>query len=381
MTNFAKGGSRLAEARRTLLDLISFRPYVPDYHLALALVLRKEGRRDEFYRKLNDVLDLNGPKQIVYLLMAEYHMQNGEKEKALTALGRAAEDGMKIMEAVAHVPDLTSLRTDTEFVKLALGLERFSLRSLEFPQNFRDPFRPSTIWSKVTSNDASVTDSRRPGGSAPQKEEQAKLLVRAKAALKAIERYLNTPQASDTRAMEKYRELQEIMGQRSQITVPRIAREFDAIGRKLVDIETRLEDLKLRYFWEEAEKKIAEMKEAFDATQYKKVEVIHSDVSKIAKDMVKASTSFKPAAKKILQVADHWKRRALIRADFATKKLEILGIVTSQRDDKDANFVILNNKLLSEGDEFGELRVEKIERNRVTFRYQGERIGLVFRRY
>ena len=37
--------SRLAEARRTLLDLISFRPYVPDYHLALALVLRREGRR------------------------------------------------------------------------------------------------------------------------------------------------------------------------------------------------------------------------------------------------------------------------------------------------------------------------------------------------
>ena len=380
--SFRKGGTRLLEARRCLLDLISFRPYVPEYHLALAFVLRREGRWEEFYRKLNDVLDLNGPKQIAYLFIAEYYMQRGQKQKALKALGQAAESGMNIMEAVAHIPALSQLRTDTEFVKLTLSLERFTLRSLEFPQNFRDPFRPSGLWKKVEREDAEgetplVTQRRKTA----TKEEQARLLVRAKTALKAIERYLNSPQASDAKAMQKYRELQAIMAQRKRITVPRIAREFDAIGRKLQEIETRLQDLKLRYYWEEAERMISQMRSAFEATEYKKVSDTYEEVKKLAFDMVKASNAFKPAADRIMQVAGHWNRRAQIRSEFAKKDLEILGIVTSKENGKDVNFVILNNKLLREGDEYKDFYVDKIERNRVTFRYKGERIGLVFRRY
>ena len=108
---------------------------------------------------------------------------------------------------------------------------------------------------------------------------------------------------------------------------------------------------------------------------------VHKEVQKIAQDMAKASTAFGPAAKRIMEVADHWGRRAQIRSAFAKKDLHILGIVTSLEGGKEANFVILDNKLLSEGDDFEDFTVEKIERNRVTFRYQGERVGLVFRRY
>jgi hypothetical protein len=379
--NYDKGGARLAEARRNLLDLISLRPYVPDYHLALALVLRREGRTEEFFRKLNDVLDLNGPKQIVYLFMAEYAMQRGDRPKALAALGRAAENGMNIMEAVVHLPVLAALRTDTEFVKLSLSLERFTIRSLEFPQNFRDPFRPSNLWKKVEEGKEPQPGTMAGPNKTLDKDEQAKLLTDAKEALKTIEAYLNTPQARDAEAMDKYRELQNILAQRDHITIPRVQREFDALARKLGEIEARIQDLKLRYFWTESEKRIAEMRAAFDATEYKRVEDQYGEVKKITAEMVKANANFKPAADRITQVADHWVRRARIRAEFSKKELQILGIVTSKVDDKEGNFVILNNKLLREGQEYGGMVVDKIDRNRVTFRYQGERIGLVFRRY
>ncbi len=380
--DFKKGGSRLTEARRSLLDLISLRPYVPEYHLALALVLRREGRLEESFRKLNDVLDLNGPKQIVYLLTAEYSMQRGNKQKALAALGRAAQSGMNIMEAVAHLPVLSHLRTDTDFVKLTLSLERFTLRSLEFPQNFRDPFLPSALWQQPeTEEEDKIASAITRTGKELTKEDQATLLVHAKAALTAIERYLNTPSFEEGKAMEKYKELQEIMNQRSRISVPRISREFDAIARKLDEIETRLQDLKLRYFWEQAMDMISRMKAHFDATEYGKVQEVHIEVQKIVQAMTKASEAFEPAAQRITDVANHWGRRAQIRSAFAKKDLRILGIVTSMEDGNEANFVILDNKLLTEGDDFEDFTVEKIERNRVTFRYQGERVGLVFRRY
>ena len=94
-----------------------------------------------------------------------------------------------------------------------------------------------------------------------------------------------------------------------------------------------------------------------------------------------AVSSFKAASDRILQVADHWNRRAKIRSEFATKELEILGIVTSLEGGEEKNFTIVNNRILREGEELGDIVVDRIERNRVTFRYQGERIGLVFRRY
>jgi len=123
------------------------------------------------------------------------------------------------------------------------------------------------------------------------------------------------------------------------------------------------------------------MRSAFEATEYAKVEKIYEDVKKLADEMVKASKNFRPAAQRVMQVADYWRRRAQIRSEFAKKELKIVGIVTSEIDGKRANFVILNKKLLREGDAYQGFLVEKIERNRVTVRYKGERIGLVFRRY
>ena len=45
------------------------------------------------------------------------------------------------------------------------------------------------------------------------------------------------------------------------------------------------------------------------------------------------------------------------------------------------SYVIINNKLLREGDRGADFAVDKIEHNRVVFVYKGEKIGSVFRRY
>jgi hypothetical protein len=42
---------------------------------------------------------------------------------------------------------------------------------------------------------------------------------------------------------------------------------------------------------------------------------------------------------------------------------------------------LLNDRIIKQGESVDDFRVVKVESNRVTFRYKGEEIPLVFRRY
>jgi hypothetical protein len=376
--NFQRGGARLEEARRNITDLVNLQPYVAGYHLALALVLRKEGRTDEEFRKLKDVLDLNGPEQIVHLLVAEYHMLKNQRADAFASLRKAAESGMKISDAVAKLPPLQNLRNDTEFVKLTLELESFKLKGDSNAAKFHDPFVPSAKWrpakeqkktkGKEAAEDLTYTQ-----------QQQAQLLINAKASLEAISAHLNSAQPDEKKIMEHYKILEGIIVQKKLFTVPRFQREVVLLEQKLDEIKTQLEEVRLKDFYEQAKGKLAEIKEAFNDNDYTAVEDLTKQVKGIAEAMAAANVRFKTIADQITTIAANWQGRAQIRREFSKKDLRIHGIVIG--DPGSASYVIINNKLLREGDRGADFAVEKIEHNRVVFVYKGEKIGSVFRRY
>ncbi|HAK93547.1 MAG TPA: hypothetical protein DCM87_00680 [Planctomycetes bacterium] len=377
--NFARGGARIEEARRNVAELINLQPYVAGYHLALALVLRKEGRTDEQFRKLKDVLDLNGPEQIVHLLMAEFHMQRGQRTEAFAALRKAAECGMKISDAVVKLPPLQNLRNDTEFVKLTLELESFTLRSLDMTSaKFHDPFVPSAKWKPVQEQ------KKGKGKDAVEEiaytqQQQAQLLLNAKGSLEAISAHLNSAQPDEKKIMEHYKSLEQLIGQKRLFTVPRFQRELTLVEQKLEDVKTQLEEVRLKDFYEQARVALAEIKEAFNDNDYTAVEDLTKQVKAIAESMTAANARFRTIADQIMEIAANWQTRAQIRREFSKKEVRIHGIVMGEPGTP--SYVIINNKLLREGDRGTDFAIDKIEHNRVVFVYKGEKIGSVFRRY
>ncbi len=377
--NFSRGGARLEEARRNVAELINLQPYVSGYHLALALVLRKEGRAEEEFRKLKDVLDLNGPEQIVHLLMAEFHMQRGQRAEAFASLRKAAESGMKISDAVAKLPALENLRNDTEFVKLTLDLESFTLRSLDMTSaKFHDPFVPSAKWKPVKEQHK-LRGKETVEEIAYTQQQQAQLLLDAKGSLEAISAHLNSAQPDEKKIMEHYKSLEQLIGQKRLFTVPRFQRELALIEQKLEDVKTELEEMRLRDFHEQARLTLAEIKEAFNDNDYTAVEDLSKLVKGIADSMTAANARFKTIADQIIAIAANWQTRAQIRREFSKKDVRIHGIVMGAPGT--SSYVIINNKLLREGDRGTDFAIDKIEHNRVVFVYKGEKIGSVFRRY
>ena len=372
-SNFERG--RLGEARRNIIDLINAQPYVAGSHLALALVLRSEGRQEEHFRKLKDVLDLNGPEQIVHLLIAEHHMQKGERREAFAALRQAAEAGLKLTEAVTHLPHLRHLRHDTDFVELALTLEKYAL---QYTQK-RDPFVPGPEWMPLQED--------KPAGAGVAPSEvavltqamQAELLMRANSAMAAIRTHLNAPQPDEQKIMEHYRELEGIIAQGQRLTLPRFRHELTLIADRLGEIETQLQEVRLKDYYEQLRAKLADMRKAFEDNDWNQVEDLHKSVKTVADAMTAANPRFKLVADQVMANADRWRHRAVVRREFAEKDTRILGIVTS--DESGGNYVIINNRLLRVGDRSGDFQIDAIEHNRVVFLYKGEKIGSVFRRY
>ncbi len=375
--NFQRGGARLEEARRNIVELINVQPYVAGYHLALALVLRREGRTDEEFRKLKDVLDLNGPEQIVHLLVAEYHMLKQQRTEAFASLRKAAECGMKISDAVAKLPPLQNLRNDTEFVKLTLELESFTLRTDLTTAKFHDPFIPSAKWRPV--KELKKAKGKEVEDITYTQQQQAQLLVDAKASLEAISAYLNSAQPDEKKIMEHYKSLEQIIAQKKLFTVPRFQREVVLVEQKLDEIKTQLEEVRLKDFYEQAKGKLAEMKEAFNDNDYTAVEDLAKQIKAVADAMTAANVRFKTIADQVTAIAVNWQARAQIRREFSKKDLRIHGIVIGEPGS--TAYVIINNKLLREGDHGVDFAIDKIEHNRVVFVYKGEKIGSVFRRY
>lgn len=383
---------RYEDVRRTINELIELNPYRPDYHFAYALMLRRQGQLEECFKKLKDVLELHGPEQLVYLLMAEYHEKQKDRAKTLSYLRKAAESGMKIMQMVGKLDSMKHLQNDTEFIKLALMLEKFELRSLKYNNEYfrshLDPFTPSSKW--INKPKPVPGENEQPNLNGEKfftHSEETELFLNAKKAVNSLMMFLNAPVPDEEKIAQKYEELKQILKKKDGVRIPKLKREFDVIVEKVKEIETRIENVRLRIYYNKTEKKIAEIKEAFEEAQYVKVQTLNSEVKEITKNMKKESQSFAPLAESVEKIAESWQKRSAVRMEFKEKDLRIRGIITSTLpsgdggDNQEVDFVIINNKLKQEGSEYDDFEIRKIERNRVTFLYKGEEIGMIFRRY
>ncbi|MBN1421802.1 MAG: hypothetical protein JXP34_23715 [Planctomycetes bacterium] len=363
---------RFEEARRALQELVGLKPFEAGYHLTLGILSWKSQDPDEALRKYRDVLELAGDdvelRQVALLLEAQVHASRNDRQKAFDALRRAAEAGLNVIEQIGYLKELSVYRNDTEFIQLALSLERFPIRSLQA----RDPFLPSAYFipTEVTSNDTIR------GQVTLTAQEQQALVEQAKGALSRLLFHLRF--GDDGKAMEEFLALRKVLDERDKVTVPSLERELQDLSRQLPDIETRIREVRLKYYYSKAREKLEAMKTAFAEEDYERVEQTGGELEKIADEMQKAHDSFQEVAARTRQAGQYWLERAHVRKEFEKRPLQIQGVVVSE----DGNFVILNNRIVHAGDDFDDVvSVQSVEANRVTFRYKGESIPRVFRRY
>ncbi|MBI4605535.1 MAG: tetratricopeptide repeat protein, partial [Planctomycetes bacterium] len=168
--NIDKG--RIPEAIKNVNDLISLKPYEADFHLALGLCLRKEGKYGDALKKYQDVLDLGGPRALIALLKAEAYGAENKPDKVFEHLKEAAIGGRNIINDVRMLPLLSSYQQDTEFIKLALQLEKVAVSVARHHDPFTNPF-PTADPQKAGGEAAEAPNTLTP-------EEQEKLLQEAR---------------------------------------------------------------------------------------------------------------------------------------------------------------------------------------------------------
>ena len=111
--------------------------------------------------------------------------------------------------------------------------------------------------------------------------------------------------------------------------------------------------------------------------EYDRVRKIHHEVIRLTEDMKSTNKSYAAVADRIVQASNLWSDRANIRKDFEGLRPQIQGIIISD----EGKMAVLSDRVVKEGEFFDDLRVVKIESNKVAFRYKGEEIPIVFRRY
>ncbi|MFN0056897.1 MAG: tetratricopeptide repeat protein [Planctomycetota bacterium] len=356
------------EAAREMKELVILDRYNADYQLTLGLLYRKQKQLDEAARKYQDFLDLGGNAAVAHLLKAEAFAAKGEKAASFEELHKAAENGMNIMRAVKQFESMASFRTDTDFIKLALQLEKYELEMREFTDIFTSRFKHED----TTAEDDAL---KLAGPGHWNKEKQEKTLRKAKLYLSNIQHYL--VEGNENRAMHFYTELLKILEEQSKFTIPVFASEIRAIINQKEEIERGIEEIRLKYFYEQAKGVIDQMTQSFRNEDYPEVEKLYSRLQNIAANINDINPEFKQVSKKVLDVGDGWVRRAQIRREFVAKPLKIQGIILH---DGPAH-AIVNDKYIEEGRGFQDMQVFKIEPNQIIFDYKGERVPLVFRRY
>ncbi|HEU5393404.1 MAG TPA: tetratricopeptide repeat protein, partial [Candidatus Methylomirabilis sp.] len=267
-TSIEKG--RVSEALRNVNELITLKPYDADFHFALGLCYRREKKYSEALKKYQDVLDLGGPKALVAILKAEAYAAEGNKQKAFEFLKEAAVGGRNIVNDVSMLPLLTPYQGDTEFIKLALALEKFEITAGKLHDPFTNPFpRP---------------DSKAPGEGAEGQsvvslspEEQEKLLHDAKKTYERVQVYIKLE--DEAKAMKAYTALRELMKKQDLLTIPKIVNDFRVLMARLEEVEVQIEGIRLKYYYNQAQTKLALMKEAFTEGEYPRVEAIHAEVA------------------------------------------------------------------------------------------------------
>jgi tetratricopeptide (TPR) repeat protein len=364
--NMEKG--RVTEAEKNVNDLITLKPYDAEYHLALGLCFRKEGKYTEALKKYQDVLDLGGPKALIALLKAEAFAAENKPEKVFEFLKEAALGGRNIINDVRTLPLLSSYQSDTEFIKLALQLEKVTISAARTHDPFTNPF-PKLSEVKQGAQDLAE------GPVVLTPEDQEKLLQEAKKTYERVQFYIKLE--DESKAMKAYTSLREMIRKKDLLTVPRIVNDFRILVSRLEGLEIEIEGIRLKYYYNQAQIKLKQMKELFGDGEYQRVEAIHNEVVKLTQEMDQSNPRYKPVAEQILSASNRWMARAQVRQDFQARRPNIQGIVISDN----AKMALLNDKLVKQGELMEDFRVVKVESNKVTFRYKGEEIPLVFRRY
>jgi len=365
-TNIEK--DRVAEAVRNITDLITLKPYEANYHFALGLCYRREAKFKESLKKYQDVLDLGGPKALVAVLRAEAYAAEGRSDKVFEYLREAAIGGRNVIMDVRMLPLLSVYQQDTEFIKLALQLEKFTVTKSKAFDPFTNPFpRPDTSGSSAGEGGESVT--------ALSPEDQEKLLLEARKTYERVKFYIKLE--DETKAMKAYGKLRDLVKQKDLLTIPKIVNDFRILVAQLEGLEIEIEGIRLKYYYGQAQAKLKQMKDFFGEGEYQSIEKLHSEVVKLTEEMRQVNTNYKPVGDQILAASTRWLTRAQVRKDFQLRKPVIQGIVISAN----GKMALLNEKLVKQGEAFGDFRVVKVESNKVTFRYKGEEIPLVFRRY
>ena len=365
--NIEKG--RTPEAIKNINDLISLKPYEPDYHFALGLSYRKEGKYKEALKKYQDVLDLGGPRSLVALFRAEASAADGKVDKVFEFLKEAAIGGRNIINDVGTLPLLSNYQHDTEFIKLALHLENFAVSSAKSHDPFTNPF------PRVIEGRGGKQAEESPNEISLSPEDQEKLLQEAKKTMERVQFYIKLD--DEAKAMKAYSALRDLSKKKDLLTIPKLVNDFRILIARLEEVEVRIEGIRLRYYYNQAQTKLKQMKELFTDGEYQRVEIVYSEVVKLTQEMEQTNTHYKPVADRILAASNRWLTRAQVRQEFQSHKPNIQGIVISEN----AKMAVLNDRIIKQGEAVDDFRVVKVESNKVTFRYKGEGIPLVFRRY
>ncbi|MBI4583629.1 MAG: hypothetical protein HY717_06375 [Planctomycetes bacterium] len=363
---------RLSEAKKNLNDLITLKPYDAAYHFALGLCFRKEERYDDALKKYQDVLDLGGPKPIVHLLMSEAMAVKGDKAKIFEHIKDAAVSGRNIIHDVQSLQLLDQYKTDTEFIKLALSLEKYEIGSKRTQDPMTNPFPLNTPGGGIFQQEQQAPGE---GQNTLSPEEQQKMLNEARKLYDRVLWYIKLE--DEDKAMDSFIQLQKVIEKKELVTIPKLASDFQLLVNRMESLEVQIEGIRLKFYYTQALAQLKRMKDAFYETEYGKVESIYQEVQKLAKEMERTNKRYQTVADQILKAATVWVEKTRIRKEFETNKPKIQGIIISDATKK----AIINNQIINQGEQVGEFMVQKVENNRITFRYKGEEIPLVFRRY
>ena len=364
--NFRK--QRYTAAKKNLNDLITLKPYDPGYHFALGLVLRKEGRYEDALKKYQDVLDLGGPKPLVHLLIAEAYAVSAKKESAFEHIKQAAVGGRNVIHDIGNLSNIGEYRQDTDFIKLALSLEKYELisKKTQDPLTQAFPFRSGEV--AIEADPAGETGPFLP-------EDQEKLLNDAR---KSYDRVLWFIKLEDEeKAIENYIQLRGYLEQVERVSIPKIKNDFRLLLARMESLEAQIEGIRLRFYYNQALAQLQLIKEAFHEAEYTRVKTLFEEVKKLAKEMERTNVRYSSVAERVVNAGEVWIRRTQVREDFNANRPMVQGIILAA----DAKKAIINDRIFKQGDRFDEFLVQKVENNRVTFRYKGEEIPLVFRRY
>ncbi len=360
--------NRLSEAKKNLNDLITLRPYEVNYHFALALCFRKENRTQDALKKYQDVIDLGGPKPLIHLLMAEARTRKGTKKEIFKELEQAAT-ARNIFHDVNILKALQKYNTDTDFIKLALSLEKIELVSKRGQDPMTNPFRARLDRTGDKPDELGNDKTDLPI------EGQKQLYADAR---KAYEKVIWLIKLEDEEgAMENYGILNAKLAKSELVTIPRIRHDFQRLASMMEELESQIEGIRLKYYYRQALDKLKIMKQAFYDAEYAQVESIFTQVKKLAEDMEETNDQYKPVAAQVLKAGNVWIERTRVRQEFDANKPQIQGVIISSQSKQ----VVINGRIIPQGERIGKFKVQKVENNKITFRYKGEEIPLIFRRY